>query len=223
MNNNIKPVQSKLINTNLNSNGIYSNTTYITELDDIYINFKAKVYKTSDKTVKSNVNHICQEYYQSNIIIDSRMLLTITYAANMFQDLFIYNVNTNQVLTLYQFIKSKLLISKTLTIDEYIDILNLFMFINYFCCQTIIWNSDLAIKSLSHSSKNMFNVVMLERYLTLTMRSLKLRDVSMLEFIDIKKVLTSKNNMTQLNRPKLTNILYSTRELLKTTKYVMLN
>lgn len=223
MNNNIKPVKSNFISTNLNSNGIYSDTTYITELDDIYINFKAKVYKTNDKSVKSNVDYICQKYYQSNIIIDSRMLLTITYASNMFQDLFIYNVNTNQVLTLYQFIKSKLLISKILTIDEYIDVLNLFMFINYFCCQTITWNSDLAIKSISHSSKNMFNVAMLERYLTLTIRSIKLRDVNKLEFIDIKKALTSKNNMAQLDRPKLSNVLYSTRELLKTTKYVTLN
>lgn len=223
MNRTIIPIKSNFINTNLNSNGIYNNTTYVTELDDIYINFKARVYKTSDKLVKTNVNYICEMYYQSNIVIDSRMLLTITFASNMFQDLFIYNVNTNQILTLYQFIKSKLLISKVLTIDEYIDILNLFMFVNYFCCQTITWNSDLAIKSLSQPIKNMFNVVMLERYLTLTMQSIKLKDIGNLEFIDIKKVLTFKNNMTQLDRPKLYNILYSTRELLKTTKYIMLN
>ena len=223
MNRNITPVQPKFINTNLSSNGIYSNTTYITELDDIYVNFKAKVYKTNDKSVKSNVDYITKMYYQTNIIIDSRMLLTITFASNIFQDLFIYNVNTNQVLTLYQFIKSKLLISKILTIDEYIDVLNLFMFIHYFCCQTIVWNSDLAIKSLSHPLKNAFNVVMLESYLTLTMKSTKLRDVTKLEFIDIKKVLTSKTNITQLDNPKLSDILYSTRELLKTTKYIMLN
>jgi len=151
-------------------NGLHSldRTILMCETNDIYVPFKYTPYISSDVKIKTNYEFFITNYTSFNIIIDSRMIKTITYIANTIDDILIYNINNNEVISLTQFVMNKTLSSKILNIHECVNILNLFVFINFFCNNKPSWNCDIALNLLPYTKSsipNSFSIPYIYKYI----------------------------------------------------------
>ena len=183
-------------------NGTYANTILMREKDDIYVPFPYTPYLKSDNDIKSNYNFFVEHYSSSNIVIDSRMIKTITYVSNIISDILIYNINNNEIISLTQFVMDKTTSSKILNINDCVNILNLFVFINFFCGKLKnkpSWNCDVALNLLNQIKSTIphsFSIPYIYKYiLTCSTSNGQDKVIRQLKRINIKEYLKIQDNM----------------------------
>lgn len=215
----------KLLKDYLGLNGTHKNNIIICEDDDIYIPFKYTAFKTLDINVKTNYDYFIDNYFDNNVLIDSRMIKTITYIANTITDILIYDVNKNEVITLTSYVLSKISASEILNLNECVSILNLYVFVTFFCANEVNWNCDNCIKALNVTYHNnisdlgVFSIDMLLTYLNLNVEIDKV--VVKPKYIDLISSFKMHDNLQPLNT-NIFNIIYSLKELYKNTKYILI-
>lgn len=209
---------SKFIKDYIGLNGTYSpeNTILMCEKNDIYVPFKYSVYLNKDTNIKSNYDFFINHYTSSNIVIDSRMIKTITYIANTIDDILIYNINNNEVISLTQFVMDKTSSSKILNIQECINILNLFVFINFFCNNKPSWNCDIALNLLNNTKSsipNSFSIPYIYKYIISCNQNTK-NDVKIrkLKNINIQECIRIQDNIKPF-KENIDDIIHSIKNL----------
>ena len=208
---------SNFIKDYIGLNGTYQNTILMCEKNDIYIPFNHTLYINSDNNLKSNYEFFVNNYTSSNIVIDSRMIKTITYISNIIDDILIYNVNNNEIISLTQFVMNKTTSSKILNINECINILNLFVFINFFCNNKPSWNCDIALNLLNQTKSsipNSFSIPYIYNYIT-TCNNQNLKDgvkITKLKNINIQEYIKIQDNIHPF-QANIDDIIHSLKNL----------
>ena len=75
----------------IRTNGIKNNYVIFGEQDDVFINFDYTFFKTKDTNLKTNAEEYLKFIQYSNVLIDIRLSLTISYLSFLFDDILIYN------------------------------------------------------------------------------------------------------------------------------------
>jgi len=210
---------SKFIKDYIGLNGTYQHTILMREIDDIYAPFKYELYLNNDTNIKSNCDFFINNYTKSNIIIDSRMIKTITYISNIIDDILIYNVNNNEIISLTQFVMDKTSSSKILNINDCVNILNLFVFINFFCNKLSnkpSWNCDIALNLLNQlklTIPNSFSIIYIYNYIISNInQNIKDKKITKLKRINIQNYLKIQDEIHPF-QGNIDDIIYSLNEM----------
>ena len=207
------------------TNGIRNDYIIFGEQDDVFINFKYNFFKTKDVNLKTNVEEYLRCVQHSNVLIDIRLSLTISYLAFLFDDILIYNSRTNNILTFNSYAVETLFSGYNKIYDQHEikTILFIYNFIyQFFSKQTpFIWNSDIAIKAVHNKPimKNAINIETIIDYLNNIKFDLSTRPN--IQPIDIKNKLHLCDNMECFDSCQ-GNIFRELLELQNTTKFIVL-
>jgi len=201
-------------------NGTYLNTIYICENDDIYIPFDVETFKTKDTNVLTNCNYFIQNYTTKNILIDSRLIKTICYISNIIDDILIYNVNTNEIISYSRYVIDKM--GTVLNIEECKQILNLYVIITFFI--KINWDCGLALRCIGKIKNKIIYSSLYLPYIIdyieeLNKKSSKLQIVKKMKYIDMISEFKMKDGIKKINE-SIEDILYSLQEINKETHFI---
>ena len=209
---------SKFIKDYIGLNGTYppETTILMCEKNDIYVPFRYIPYLNKDTNIKSNYEFFINHYTTANIVIDSRMVKTITYIANTIDDILIYNINNNEVISLTQFVMDKTSSSKILNIQECTNILNLFVFINFFCNNKPSWNCDIALNLLNNTKSSIpssFSIPYIYKYIISCSQNIKSdTKIRKLKNINIQEYIKIQDNIKPFNE-NIDDIIHSIKNL----------
>lgn len=209
----------------IRTNGIKKNYVIFGEQDDVFINFKYKFFQTKDTDLKTNVEEYIKTVQHSNVLIDIRLSLTISYLAFLFDDILIYNSGTNTILTFNSYAVKTLFAGYNKIYDQHEikTILFIYNFVyQFFSKQTpFIWNSDMAIKAVHNKPcmKNAINIETIVEYLNNIKFDLSIRND--IPSIDIKKYLHMRDNMSCFESCQ-GNIFRELLELKNVCKFIVL-
>ena len=211
------------LNNYVNSNGVKLDYLLFTEEDDIYIPFKYKLFKTKDVDVLTNYNEFIKNYYSTNIIIDYRMILTITYLVSDFNDILIYDIYTNKIITFNYYVVKKIFSghSKLFDTTEIINLMYLNVFIRYFCSKiNLRWIPNLAIQCVKGKKylKNAININSIIQYLNNSnINKLKLTN----EYENIPKKIKIKDGISEFQSKNIDNIINELNMLSKNSEFIL--
>lgn len=209
----------------IKTNGIKKNYVIFGEQDDVFIDFKYKFFQTKDTNLKTNVEEYIKTVQHSNVLIDIRLSLTISYLSFLFDDILIYNSGTNTVLTFNSYAVKTLFAGYNKIFDQYEikTVLFIYNFVyQFFSKQTpFMWNSDMAIKAVHNKPclKNAVNVEAIIDYLNNIKFDLSVK--SNIPPIDIKKHLHLNDDMKCFESCQ-GNIFKELLDLKNTCKFIML-
>lgn len=211
---------SILLKNNIGLNGTHAETIYMSEDEKYYVPFKYILYKNSDTNIKTNIEYFIKYYPLYNIIIDSRMIKTIAYISNIVDDILIYNINNNEVISLTNFVMDKIGASTILHISECVSILNLFVFINYYCNNKPTWNCDIALKSISSIPflPNALYIPSICNYINSCNNRNKI--IMKANYINIIEQIKVQDNI-QPFKANINDILYSLKYLTSQSNYIL--
>ena len=209
----------------IRTNGIKNNYVIFGEQDDVFINFDYTFFKTKDTNLKTNVEEYLKFIQHSNVLIDIRLSLTISYLSFLFDDILIYNSGTNSVLTFNSYAVKTLFAGHNKIYDQH-EIKTLLFIYNFvyqfFSRQSpFMWNSDIAIKAVHNKQylKNAINIETIIDYLNNIKFDLNVRsDISR---INIKQSLYINDNM-QCFKSCQGNIFKELIELKNISKFIIL-
>lgn len=173
-------------------NGLFQNTLLFREVDDTFIFFPCQI-ELIDQNDLPKFWEIYDEYKDcSNILIDSRLSLLISYAAIKYgEDLLIYDPYTTKIKTIYYYCSDYFKIqTNELTIHQIKQVFILKLLLSYFLYYLEIpWNVNNVIKNIKQmnetiSSSKFSNMILID---------------VLINYIGIKKVsVIDKNNIKQL-------------------------
>lgn len=209
----------------LKTNGIRNNYVIFGEEDDVFVNFDYTFFKTRDIDLKTNLNKYIETVQNSNVLIDIRMNLTISYLSFIFDDILIYNSGTNTILSFNAYATKTLFAGYNKVFDQYEikTILFIYNFVyQFFSKQTpFIWNSDMATKAV-HNKPYMRKAVNVDAIIAyLDTIKFDLTTNSEIPAIDIKQCLRLNDNM-QFFKSCQGNIFRELLDLRDHCKFVML-
>ena len=207
-------------------NGTYLKTIYICENNDIYIPFddgNIEIFETNDSDVLTNYNCFIENYSSMNVLIDSRLVKTICYISNIIDNVLIYNVNNNEVISFSRYVIDK--IGTTLNVDECKEILNLYIIVTFFIKLT--WNCDLALKCV-RKIKNIeilhgaFYLPYIIEYINEINNRINkgTKIVKKMKYVDIASKIKMKDGLTKITE-SIEDILYSLREIDKESHFIL--
>lgn len=214
-----------MTNNIIKTNGIRNDYVIFGEQDDVFVNFKYRFFETKDTNLKTNLNKYIEEIKKSNVLIDIRMSLTISYLSFMFDDILIYNSGTNTILTFNSYAVKTLFAGYNKIYDQYEikTILFIYNFVyQFFSKQTpFIWNSDVAIKAVHDKPfmKKAINVEALIDYLSDV--KFNLATTTNYPAINIKECLRLDDDMKYFNSCQ-GNIFKELVDLRNVSKFIML-
>jgi len=209
-----------LLKDNVGLNGTHEETIYMCENDDYYVPFKYILYKNLDINIKTNIDYFINKYPKYNIVIDSRMVKTITYISNIVNDILIYSINNNEIISLTNFVMDKIGSSTILHVSECVSILNLFVFINYYCNNKPSWNCDIALKSIFHIPflPNTLYIPSICEYINSYNNQNKI--IMKANYININELIKIQDNI-QPFKANVNDILYSLKYLNSQSNYIL--
>lgn len=208
-------------------NGTHIKTMYMCEVDDIYLTFAdtladtLTIHTSPDANVMTNYHTFITIYPHQNIIIDSRMMRTITYIAGVIDDLIIYNTDNNELMTLSRFVMSKSS-CKSLRVCDAIQFLHLYTFANYFVKTQ--WNSSLAIKCVQQDAHHyLFNSMYVPHLISyLEAVITKSYFIKRPKYVDIKQYVQMQDDMCSIDG-SAEDVLQSLKDIDKNTHHILLN
>lgn len=155
---------------NIKANGTKNKTIYFCETDNILVPFKYKKIIVKDNNPKTSLELYLKYNKNYNIIVDNRLILTISYLSFYIEDLLIYDTSCNYIISFNKFV-NKLLFNDKERIFDYNKITNLlftYSFIKYRCNNLCInWKIDNGINSVNKFSylKHSYNIDCLLDYI----------------------------------------------------------
>jgi hypothetical protein len=134
-------------------NGTKNNTILLCENDDILVPFKHETKFVKDINPKSNLDYYINNAKEFNIVIDNRLILTISYLAFYIDDLLIYDTACNYVVSFNKFV-NKLLFNDHERIFDRLKITNLlftYSFIKYRCYDLCLnWKIEIGLNTINN-------------------------------------------------------------------------
>lgn len=135
------------------------NTILIREIDDTYISGKYKIIICKNTDINKLFN-IFNKYREThNILIDKRLDICIIYLLLKYNDdIFIYDINNNVILNIYQYSIDKYNLNKNDLNLEFIKKINIvyLLFQFYFKNSCINWNLTLLLKYMKLDNSNYY-------------------------------------------------------------------
>lgn len=135
-------------------NGTKRKTILITEKDDIIVPFDVTYKFFDDNSIKSVLEFYLKKQKHYNILIDHRLLLTISYITFYIDDLLIYDTTSNKIISFYGFINKHIFNNKARMFDKN-KLNNLFFiytFIKIRCNKLFVnWKLENCIETVQNS------------------------------------------------------------------------
>lgn len=206
-------------NINNLTNGSHIKNIMILEKYDILIPFEVELKFFNDNSAKTVLEYYIETSPKYNIIIDNRMLTTITYLSFFIEDLLIYDTSINKVVTFYKYINKQLFNNKERMFDrlKLSTTLYLYNFVKTRCNNLYVnWKLENCLNSVTKFSyiKYSFNIEILIDYLQTSNDDISI--IHNYKSKDIYNEFMLKDNYQKLNL-KNKNELFM--ELLEIKKY----
>lgn len=152
------------------SNGTKKEYLIISESDDVLVPFKYTFIESNDTNIKTNFDNYVKNIPRYNILIDCRMMITITYMSSYFNDVLVYDSGTNKIITFNTFSVKRLFAGQVKICDQ--DTIQsamfIYIFVKFFCRKLAInWSVSSAIRAVSGKKylKHSINIRCLIDYL----------------------------------------------------------
>lgn len=132
-------------------NGTFKKTILITEKADILVPFKVKYKFMNDNSVKSVLSFYLKYSEKYNILIDNRLILTISYLTFYVDDLLIYDSSSNKIISFYAFISKHIFNNKIRIFDKnkLNNVFFIYTFIKIRCSKLFVnWKLENCITSV---------------------------------------------------------------------------
>lgn len=142
---------------NVKTNGSKQKTIYISENDNVLVPFQHECILVKDINSKSTLDLYLKYNEDYNVIIDNRLLLTISYLAFYIDDLLIYDTSCNYIISFHKFVNKLLFNDKERLFNKHkmTNLLFTYSFIKFRCQNLCInWKIDNGIESV-----NKFNYI----------------------------------------------------------------
>lgn len=138
------------INTKIN--GSKPKTIYICENDNVLIPFKCEPILVKDINPKSTLELYSKYNMDYNIVVDNRLLLTISYLAFYIDDMLIYDTSCNYIISFNKFVNKLLFNDKERLFNKHKirNLLFTYSFIKFRCSNLYInWKIDNGIETIN--------------------------------------------------------------------------
>lgn len=148
-------IQKPKWNISKSVNGTKKKTILITEKDDIIVPFDVKYAFFNDNSIKTVLEFYLKKQKHYNILIDHRLLLTISYLTFYINDLLIYDTSSNKIITFYNFINKHIFNNKTrmFDIDKLNNVFFIYTFIKIRCNKLFVnWKLENCIETIQKSN-----------------------------------------------------------------------